>query len=65
MRKSLLFPSFLLGSILTVSFAQAQNDRFAYAVTDIQKEGANWCYLRKLNLQTGQFTAVLLNGTEP
>ena len=64
MRKSLRFPSLLLGTLLLTSFTQAQTDRFAYAITDIQKEGANWSYLRKLDFQTGQFSEVLLNGTD-
>ena len=64
MRKSLLFSSFFMGSLLLTTLAQSQSDRFAYAITDIQKDGANWSYLRKLDLQNGQFTDVLLNGTE-
>lgn len=43
---------------------QAQNDRFAYAITDLTKEGSNWNALRKLDLQTGQYSDVLLNGTD-
>jgi hypothetical protein len=56
-------------SLLTISFLSANNshaqvaDRFAYAVTDMQK-GANWNFLRKLNLQTGQFSDILLNGSD-
>src|SRR6266480_7642183 len=64
MRKSLLV--FLLSgiSLLTINLLQAQADRFAYAVTDVQKDGANWSYLRKLNLQTGTYSDVLLNGND-
>ncbi|MBA2746924.1 MAG: T9SS type A sorting domain-containing protein [Flavisolibacter sp.] len=43
---------------------QAQNDRFAYAITDINKGGSGWNALRKLDLQTGQYSQVLLNGTD-
>ena len=64
MRKSLRFSSLLMGTVLWCTLAESQSDRFAYAITDVQKEGANWSYLRKMNLQTGQFTDVLLNGTE-
>ena len=54
MRKSLLPVSLLVGSILLTTLAQSQQpDRFAYAVTDAQQTGANWNFLRKLNLQTG------------
>lgn len=42
----------------------AQNDRFAYAITDISKDGAGWNALRKLDLQTGQYSDILLNGTD-
>jgi hypothetical protein len=50
--------------MFAATLAQSQSDRFAYAITDVQKEGANWSYLRKLNLQNGQFTDVLLNGAD-
>ena len=60
MRKAvLLFVVVLLATIL-----QAQTDRFAYAVTDVQKDGANWNYLRKLNLRNGEYSKVLLNGND-
>jgi hypothetical protein len=42
----------------------AQNDRFAYAITDLAKEGSSWNALRKLDLQTGQYSTVLLNGSD-
>jgi hypothetical protein len=64
MRKSLPFASFLLGTALLTASAQAQTDQFAYAITDLQQQGANWSYLRKLNLQTGEYSSVLLNGTD-
>lgn len=37
-------------------------DRFAYAITDVVKDGANWSSLRKLDLQTGAFGDIMLNG---
>lgn len=64
MRKSLLFSSILLGTLSMTTLVQGQYDRFAYAITDIQKEGVNWAYLRKLDLKSGQFTDILLNGME-
>jgi hypothetical protein len=64
MRTSLRLSSLLLGTILLTTLAQSQSDRFAYAITDVQQEGANWSFLRKLNLQNGQFSDVLLNGTD-
>ena len=54
----------LLASINFSSNLSAQNDRFAYAITDISKEGAGWNALRKLDLQTGQYSQVLLNGLD-
>jgi len=61
----------LLPGLLSVTLAlfltsglKAQNDRFAYAITDLSKEGTGWNALRKLDLQTGQYSDVLLNGSE-
>jgi hypothetical protein len=51
-------------SFIVTSDLHAQNDRFAYAITDLTKEGAGWNALRKLDLQTGQYSDVLINGTD-
>lgn len=65
MRKCLPLASLLLGTVLfTTSITAQQADRFAYAVTDIQQQGPNWNFLRKLNLQTGEFSQVLLSGND-
>lgn len=48
---------------LTATQLYAQ-DRFAFAITDLSKEGAGWNALRKLDLTTGQYSNVLLNGSE-
>lgn len=64
MKKSLRLSSLLLGSVLLTTLAQSQTDRFAYVITDVQQEGANWSFLRKLNLRNGLFSDVLLNGTD-
>ncbi len=62
MRNYLLFLiSFLFISLCT--FAQ-KKDRFAYAVTDLKGDGAGWNALRMLNTQTGEYSEILLNGTE-
>jgi hypothetical protein len=42
----------------------AQKDRFAFAITDLTKDGAGWNALRKLDLQTGEYSPVLLNGSD-
>lgn len=60
MRKSLLPVTFLLTTLVNAQ----QSDRFAYAVTDVQQQGANWNFLRKVNLQTGEYGAVLLSGND-
>jgi len=39
-------------------------DRFAFAITDVNQNTANWTVLRKLNLQTGIYSDVLLNGSD-
>src|SRR3954468_21223786 len=62
MRKTLRSLSLLLGISFVIS-AQAQ-DRFTYAVTDLQQSGTGWTALRKLNLQTGVYSDVLLNGID-
>jgi len=63
MRKSLRSLSFLCGSLLFSAVSQAQ-DAFAYAVTDVQWQTSNWSYLRKLDLKTGKYSDILLNGSD-
>lgn len=58
-------PSAVLSATIFISSTlQAQTDRFAYAITDLTKEGASWNALRKIDLQTGQYSNVLLNGAD-
>jgi hypothetical protein len=65
MRKSLPLASLLLGSVLLTNQAiSQQSDRFAYAVTDVQQQGPNWHFLRKLDLKTGEYSPVLLSGND-
>ena len=64
MRKNLRCASLLLGTFMVANLIQSQSDRFAYAVTDVKKDGANWNFLRKLDLQTGTFSDVLLSGND-
>jgi Secretion system C-terminal sorting domain len=52
--------AFNLGLLIS---ANGQTDRFAYAVTDAKKEGSSWTVLRKLDTKTGEFSNVLLDGT--
>ena len=64
MKKNIPQFSILLCFIFSSLLASSQTDRFAYAITDINKEGSNWSFLRKLDLQTGKFGEVILNGTD-
>ena len=65
MRKRLPCNFLLLASILFTSLVSAQQaDRFAYSTTDIQGQNGNWSFLRKLNLQTGEYSEILLNGND-
>jgi len=60
MTKHLLFTV----TLFTTLSSQAQTDRFAYAITDVSTEGMGWNALRKLDLQTGEYSTVLLNGID-
>ncbi|MCG2616109.1 T9SS type A sorting domain-containing protein [Terrimonas sp. NA20] len=60
MKRFLPFTLLLCGSVSLVS----AQDRFAYAITDAVKDGANWSSLRKLDLQTGTFGDIMLNGLD-
>src|SRR4026208_672885 len=64
MRKNLLSSALLMVTIGISSFIQAQTDRFAFAITDLQQTGSGWNALRKLDLKSGEFTPVLLNGSD-
>lgn len=56
--------AFLSSAVLITCTLYAQNDHFAYAITDLSKEGAGWNALRKIDLKTGEYTNVLLNGAD-
>jgi sugar lactone lactonase YvrE len=60
MRKSLL-SAFLFFSLINIVFSQS--DRFAYVITDVNKEGVNWSSLRMIDIRSNTFSEVLLNGT--
>lgn len=59
-------PSAFLSAALTflATANLSAQDRFAYAITDAAKDGASWNVLRRLDLQTGAYSDVLLNGTD-
>lgn len=63
MRKCLPLLSLLTGTILlTYSSNAQQSSRISYAITDVQQQNGNWVYLRQLNMESGQFSGILLNG---
>jgi Secretion system C-terminal sorting domain len=64
MRKYLLSTVLFTTSITLSLLTSAQNDRFAFAITDLQQTGSGWNALRKLDLKTGEFGNVILNGTD-
>lgn len=64
MRRALPFAFAATALAFVTANLHAQTDRFAYAITDATKDGAGWNVLRKLDLQTGTYGNVLLNGTD-
>jgi hypothetical protein len=64
MRRHLPFLTVFAGLFITSVTLHAQSDRFAYAITDLTKDGIGWNALRRLDLQTGQYSDVLINGTD-
>jgi hypothetical protein len=65
MRQNLRLGSLVLGAgLLITSSVLGQADRFAFAITDLAKDGNSWNALRKINTQTGEYSDVLLNGSD-
>jgi hypothetical protein len=64
MRRALPLALLSTAFALVSTAVHAQNDRFAYAITDVSKDGVGWNALRKLDLQTGKYSDVLLNGAD-
>ena len=62
MKKNVLLSYQLIAALCLSSFAYGQPDKFVYAVTDLDQAGSGWNALRKLNLRTGEYSEVLLNG---
>ena len=63
MRTFLRLSLFIFLLFITIG-SIAQTDQFAYAITDIAKEGSSWKVLRKLNLKTGEYSSVLFDGMD-
>lgn len=65
MRRILPLCSFTLTFLFFASISlYAQKDRFAFAITDLTKDGMGWNALRKLDLTNGQYSEVMINGTD-
>ncbi len=64
MKRNLLSQGIFFCLLFTSLTSSAQTDRFAYAITDMKKDGANWSFLRKIDLNTGAFSEVILNGSD-
>src|SRR6266513_4595743 len=64
MRKSLLYSTLVSGTALLISTITQAQDRFAYAISDVNQNTAGWTVLRKLNLQTGVYSDALFNGVD-
>ena len=62
--RRILPSSLLLAAIAVSATGISQNDRFAFAFTDASKTGTSWNTLRKLDLKTGEYTAVIENGND-
>lgn len=62
--RRVLLASFLPLALSAFSSPASAQDRFAFAITDVTTEGVNWTVLRKLDLKTGQYSDILLNGAE-
>ncbi|MES1223075.1 MAG: hypothetical protein ABUT20_46710, partial [Bacteroidota bacterium] len=65
MKRNVLCSYMLVASLVLSQFSFAQSDKFVYAVTDLDQAGGGWNALRKLNLKTGQYSDVILNGLNP
>jgi len=64
MRKILRYRLALFILPLFFNPARSQSNRFAYAVTSVNKNGSEWVALRKLDTRTGEFSNMLLNMTD-
>jgi hypothetical protein len=63
MRRTLRYSAVIMAGFLFNVSAFSQ-DRFAYLVSDIQKNTPGWTSLRKLDLRTGTFSDILFNGIQ-
>lgn len=62
MRKNLRHLTPVVTSLLLFNSLILAQDRFAFAITDVNQNTANWTVLRKLNFETGSYSDALLYG---
>jgi hypothetical protein len=60
MKNNFLHKLFIGGSFLVSIGMQAQQDHFAYVVTDSVRTGTRWNFLRTLDLRSGTYSNILL-----
>lgn len=65
MKKHVLFTVLLASALYYSTSLLAQSgDKYAYVITDANKDGASWTSLRKLDLQKGTYSDILFSGTD-
>lgn len=64
MRKNLRCFTLAAAAILSANLIVQGQDRFVFAITDVNQNTAGWTVLRKLNLQTGTYSDALFNGVD-
>lgn len=62
MKKALLPAIFSAAACCTVLSAQAQKDRFAYAVTGVDRQSGDWSKIRRFDFRTGAYTDFVFDG---
>jgi len=63
LKKVLGYPMLVFFALMA-NTVTAQNGGFVYAITNFNTTGSGWDALRKLDLKTGEFSPVLLNGSD-
>lgn len=62
MKRALRLAFFSAAACCALLSAHAQKDRFAYAVTGLERAGADWSKIRRFDFQSGTYTNFLFDG---
>lgn len=62
MKRALLPAIFSVAACCTLFQAQAQKDRFAYAVTGVDRQSGDWSKIRRFDFRTGAYTDFVFDG---